>query len=41
MGNLIYTEGCLPKLLQWLNSNFLYVGTAIFIVAVIQVNFKC
>jgi tetraspanin-5 len=34
----IYTEGCLPKLQYWLNNNFLYVGAAIFVVAVIQVS---
>uniref|UniRef100_A0A915DI92 Tetraspanin n=1 Tax=Ditylenchus dipsaci TaxID=166011 RepID=A0A915DI92_9BILA len=36
MHDIIYVEGCFPKALQWLNSNFVYVGTAIFVVAVIQ-----
>jgi tetraspanin-5 len=36
MGNHIYTEGCLPKLQLWLNNNFVYVGTSVFVVAVIQ-----
>ncbi|KAF7636576.1 Tetraspanin [Meloidogyne graminicola] len=32
----IHTEGCLPKLQSWLNNNFLYVGAAVFVVAVVQ-----
>uniref|UniRef100_A0AC34PUE7 Tetraspanin n=1 Tax=Panagrolaimus sp. JU765 TaxID=591449 RepID=A0AC34PUE7_9BILA len=36
MNHLIFIEGCLPKLQQWLNNNFVYVGTSIFIVAIIQ-----
>uniref|UniRef100_A0A7E4VN76 Tetraspanin n=1 Tax=Panagrellus redivivus TaxID=6233 RepID=A0A7E4VN76_PANRE len=36
MVNHIFLEGCLPKLQQWLTSNFIYVGTCIFIVAIIQ-----
>jgi len=36
MSSAIFTEGCLPKLLQWLNSNFVYVGTCIFVIAIIQ-----
>uniref|UniRef100_A0AC35F973 Tetraspanin n=1 Tax=Panagrolaimus sp. PS1159 TaxID=55785 RepID=A0AC35F973_9BILA len=27
MSAIIYLEGCLPKLQQWLNNNFVYVGT--------------
>lgn len=38
MSDKIYIEGCLPKVLQWMNSNFVYIGTAIFVIAVIQVN---
>ncbi|KAH7725470.1 tetraspanin family protein [Aphelenchoides avenae] len=36
MAGFIYTEGCLPKLQLWLNNNFVYVGTTVFVVAVIQ-----
>jgi hypothetical protein len=36
MSAIIYLEGCLPKLQQWLNNNFVYVGTCIFVVAIIQ-----
>uniref|UniRef100_A0A914LP42 Tetraspanin n=1 Tax=Meloidogyne incognita TaxID=6306 RepID=A0A914LP42_MELIC len=32
----IHIEGCLPKLQSWLNNNFLYVGAAVFVVAVVQ-----
>jgi len=34
--NKIHIEGCLPKLQNWMNSNFIYVGTIVFFVAVIQ-----
>lgn len=33
----IYVEGCFPKAVQWMNSNFVYIGTTIFVVAIIQV----
>lgn len=36
MGDKIYTEGCFPKALQWLNTNFVTIGSVVFVVAVIQ-----
>ena len=33
----IWLEGCLPKLQNWLNNNFIYVGTIMFIIAIVQV----
>lgn len=32
----IWLEGCLPKLQNWLNNNFIYVGTIMFIIAIVQ-----
>ncbi|KAI6197891.1 hypothetical protein M3Y94_01279100 [Aphelenchoides besseyi] len=36
INNLIYTEGCLPKLQLWINNNLIWVGGAILFVGVIQ-----
>ncbi|KAI6243236.1 Tetraspanin 26A [Aphelenchoides fujianensis] len=36
INNLIYTEGCLPKLQLWITNNLFYVGGAILIIGVIQ-----
>lgn len=38
MADKVYIEGCFPKALQWLNTNFVYIGSVIFVVAVIQVS---
>lgn len=39
MADNIYIDGCFPKAIEWMNNNFIYIGTSIFIVAIIQVFF--